>query len=90
LLEPALPTAPLVAFITGLLERNGAEDIRATIGVPATTLRRHLEQGSLSIYLIDRYCCALGYHPSYVYKEAWWEAISQEDDQQQTPGDDFA
>lgn len=45
------------------------------LGIHHGTLQHVRRDGDLSATLADRYCCAMGWHPAFIYGQLWWDYL---------------
>lgn len=61
-----LSTGPLVTFIDEAREAGMCPSLRRA-------LARFRRRETAAFYLIDEFCCSLGFHPAMVYGDEWFD-----------------
>lgn len=61
-----LPTEPLLSFVDEAREEGMCPSMRQA-------LNRFRRRDTAAFYSIDEFCCSLGFHPSLVYGDVWWD-----------------
>lgn len=66
--QPRLPLEDLLRLV------NTFDAVASRVGVAKKTVYRWREEGGVPLNAADRAAVRLGFHPSDVWGQAWWEA----------------
>ena len=66
------------------LRRDGidpnAVQIGARLGLGRSAVHQYRRRGTVTVFNGDRLACRLGFHPSLVWGDRWWDLAVEQDD----------